>query len=75
MISHGKIGSHGITQELLSWLKEGFPDRLPPLQTDLEQLRFLQGQQKIIGLLESEYEMSIQENESSQTTINILNTP
>ena len=73
---HGKIGSYGITQELLNWLKEGFPNRIPSqLSTSLEQLRFLQGQQKIIEVLESEYNMSTQENESTETTINILTSP
>ena len=43
----GKIGSYGITQELLNWLKQDFPDRLPSISTSIEQLRFLQGQQKI----------------------------
>lgn len=72
---HGKIGSYGITQELLNWLREGFPDKLPSISTDIEQLRFLQGQQKIIDILESEYYMSTEENESSETTINILTSP
>jgi CMP-2-keto-3-deoxyoctulosonic acid synthetase len=71
----GRIGSYGITQELLNWLKEGFPDRLPSISTSIEQLRFLQGQQKIIEILESEYNMSTQESESSETTINILTSP
>ncbi len=73
---HGKIGSYGITLELLNWLREGFPDRIPSqLSTSIEQLRFLQGQQKIIEVLESEYNMSTQESESSETTINILTSP
>lgn len=71
----GRIGSYGITQELLNWLREGFPDRLPSVSTGVEQLRFLQGQQKIIEILESEYNMSTQESESSETTINILTSP
>ena len=72
----GKIGSYGITQELLNLLKEGFPNRIPSqLSTSIEQLRFLQGQQKIIEVLESEYNMSTQESESSETTINILTSP
>ena len=73
---HGKIGSYGITLELLNWLREGFPNRIPSqLSTSVEQLRFLQGQQKIIEVLESEYNMSTQESESSETTINILTSP
>jgi CMP-2-keto-3-deoxyoctulosonic acid synthetase len=72
---HGKIGSYGITQELLNWLREGFPDKLPSISTDIEQLRFLQGQQKIIDILESEYYMSTEESESTETTINILTSP
>ena len=71
----GKIGSYGITQELLNWLKQDFPDRLPSISTSIEQLRFLQGQQKIIEVLESEYNMSTQENENTETTINILTSP
>mgnify|MGYP003152696772 FL=1 len=72
---HGKIGSYGITKELLNWLKECFPDKLPSIATDLEQMRFLQGQQKVIEILESEYNISTQESESSETTINILTSP
>ena len=69
---YGKIGSYGITEELLIWLKESFPDRLPPKKTTIEDLRFLQGQQNIIEVLESKFNTSTQSEENVDTTINIL---
>tara|TARA_B100001250_G_C19817208_1_gene799277 strand:+ start:12465 stop:12686 length:222 start_codon:yes stop_codon:yes gene_type:complete len=70
---HNKIGNHGTNQELINWLEDTFPDKIPPLRTTLEDLRYLQGQQKVIDLIKSTYEAEPFETEDNN--INILNVP
>ena len=73
---HGNIGEHGITPELRTWLEDIVPDKLPPLSCDIEDLRYLQGQQRMIDLIKSTYESSTQEQqESSRDSITILTAP
>ena len=73
---HGNIGEYGITPELIAWLEEIVPDKLPPLSCDIEDLRYLQGQQKVIDLIKYTYESSTQEEqESSRDSITILTAP
>ena len=73
---HGNIGEHGITPELITWLEDIVPDKLPPLSCDIEDLRYLQGQQKVIDLIKSTYESSTQEQQvSSRDSITILTAP
>ena len=69
---YGRVGTYGITDELITWLKETFPNRLPSGKgASIEDLRFLQGQQKIIEIIESEFNISNQNNDTSETSINI----
>ena len=69
---YGRVGTYGITDELITWLKETFPNRLRSGKGEsIEDLRFLQGQQKIIEIIESEFNISNQNNDTSETSINI----
>ena len=45
-----------ISKELITYLEEKFPDRLPPKDTTLEELYFLQGQQSVVDRLKQLYE-------------------
>ena len=69
---YGRVGTYGITDELIVWLKATFPNRLPSGKgATIEDLRFLQGQQKVIEIIESEFNISNQNNDTSETSINI----
>jgi|TARA_R100001530_G_scaffold124931_1_gene93280 hypothetical protein len=73
---HGNIGEHGITPELITWLEEIVPDKLPPLSCSIEDVRYLQGQQKIIDIIKCTYKSSTKEQEeSSRDSITILTAP
>ena len=73
---HGNIGEHGITPELITWLEDIVPNKLPPLSCDIEDLRYLQGQQRVVDLIKSTYESSTEEEqESSKDSITILTAP
>ena len=45
-----------VTKDLLEYLSRMFPDRLPPSDTTLEELYFLQGQQSVVDRLKQLYE-------------------
>ena len=45
-----------VTKDLLSYLDRMFPNRIPPKDTTLEELRFLQGQQAVVDRLKQLYE-------------------
>lgn len=51
-----------ITLGLLEKLKELYPNTMPPLGTDIETLRFLQGQQSVINKLQELYDEAFEEN-------------
>ena len=69
---HGKIGEYGISPELNTWLETTIPDKLPPSDCKIEDLRLLQGQQQVIELIKSTYEASsIDVEESMQDSITI----
>ena len=51
-----------ITLGLLEKLKELYPNTMPPLSTDIETLRFLQGQQSVINKLQELYDEAFEEN-------------
>ena len=73
---HGNIGEFGISPELIAWLDDVIPDRLPPLSCNIEDVRYLQGQQKVVDLIKSTYESSTEEEqESSRDSITILTAP
>ena len=50
-----------VSKELIQYLKEMFPDRLPPYKdvpngTDIKEIVFLQGQQSVVARLTQLYE-------------------
>jgi len=50
-----------ISKELIKYLEDKFPDRLPPFKnvptgTDIKEIAFLQGQQSVVKLLTQLYE-------------------
>ena len=45
-----------VTKDLLEYLSRMFHDRLPPRDTTLEELYFLQGQQSVVDRLKQLYE-------------------
>ena len=47
---------HLVNKDLLSYLNRMFPDKLPPKDTTLEELYFLQGQQAVVERLKQLYE-------------------
>jgi len=56
------IGKYNISEDLLVWLKETFPNKLPVnASTTIEGIRFLQGQQDLINVIEATYKESIED--------------
>ena len=54
------IGAYNISEDLLVWLKETFPNELPRNKsTSIEGIRFLQGQQDVINVIKATYKESI----------------
>ena len=45
-----------VTKDLLEYLSRMFTDKLPPKDTTLEELYFLQGQQSVVDRLKQLYE-------------------
>ena len=45
-----------VTKDLLSYLDGMFPNKIPPKDTTLEELYFLQGQQAVVDRLKQLYE-------------------
>ena len=50
-----------VTKELIQYLEDQFPDRLPPYKdvasgTDIKEISYLQGQQSVVKLLTQLYE-------------------
>ena len=69
---HGKIAEYGISLELITWLETTIPNKLPPSDCSIEDLRLLQGQQQVIELIKSTYEASsIVAEENVQDSITI----
>ena len=62
------IGAYNISEDLLDWLKETFPNNLPRNNSiSIEELRFLQGQQDVINVIEATYKESIDDVYESTT--------
>jgi hypothetical protein len=64
------IGAYNISEDLLVWLKETFPNELPRnTSTTIEGIRFLQGQQDVINVIKATYKESIEDvyDESTRT--------
>ena len=55
------LAKYNISEDLLVWLKETFPNKLPVnTSTTIEGIRFLQGQQDVINVIEATYKESIE---------------
>ena len=50
-----------VTKELIEFLEGLFPDRIPPISTDLEGLRVLQGQQQVLNKLREIHESNFED--------------
>jgi len=56
------IGAYNISEDLVVWLKKTFPNNLPQNNSiSIEELRFLQGQQDVINVIEATYKESIED--------------
>ena len=56
------LGKYNTSEDLLIWLKETFPNKLPVnTSTTIEGIRFLQGQQDVINVIEATYKESIED--------------
>jgi hypothetical protein len=56
------IGAYNISEDLLVWLKETFPNELPRNNSiNIEDIRFLQGQQDVINVIRATYKESIED--------------
>ena len=54
------IGVYNISEDLLTWLEETFPNKLPTDRViSIEEIRFLQGQQSLIEIIKVTYKESI----------------
>jgi methyltransferase-like protein len=51
-----------ISKAILDKLEETYPNTLPLDQIQIEELRFLQGQQSVIAFFRSLYEETLEEN-------------
>ena len=55
-------GIYNISEELLTWLEETFPNKLPSDRViSIEEIRFLQGQQSLIEIIKATYNESIED--------------
>ena len=56
------IGIYNISDEFITWLKETFPNNLPTDKVcTIEEIRFLQGQQDVINIIQATYKESIED--------------
>ena len=54
------IGAYNISEDLILWLDKTFPNILPTNKMcSIEEIRFLQGQQDVINVIEATYKESI----------------
>ena len=50
------IGAYNISEDLIEWLRNTFPNKLPTDKScSIEYIRFLQGQQEVINVITSTY--------------------
>ena len=55
------VGIYNISEDLLDWLEETFPNKLPNDKVcTIEEIRFLQGQQDVINIIQATYKESIE---------------
>ena len=69
---HGKLGEHGISEELIAWLEDVVPDKVPPSNCTIEDVRYLQGQRHVVNLIKTTYDVSTQTEDFSGDSIQIL---
>tara|TARA_B110000285_G_scaffold77401_1_gene89130 strand:- start:266 stop:448 length:183 start_codon:yes stop_codon:yes gene_type:complete len=54
------IGIYNISEDLITWLEDTFPNKLPSDRViSIEEIRFLQGQQSLIEIIKVTYKESI----------------
>ena len=54
------IGIYNISEDLITWLEDTFPNKLPSDRViSIEEIRFLQGQQNIIEIIKATYKESV----------------
>ena len=54
------IGAYNISEDLIDWLKDTFPNKLPTDKScSIEYIRFLQGQQEVINVIHETYKESL----------------
>ena len=54
------IGAYNISEDLITWLRKTFPNKLPTDKScSIEYIRFLQGQQEVINVINSTYKESL----------------
>tara|TARA_Y100000310_G_scaffold327712_1_gene394509 strand:- start:4782 stop:4976 length:195 start_codon:yes stop_codon:yes gene_type:complete len=54
------IGAYNISEDLIVWLNETFPNKLPSDKNcTTEDIRFLQGQQEVINVITATYKESL----------------
>ena len=62
------IGAYNISEDLIVWLNNTFPNKLPTDKScSIEDIRFLQGQQDIINIIEATYKESLDDVYESGT--------
>jgi len=69
---HGKLGEHGISEELIAWLEDVVPDKVPPSNCTIEDVRYLQGQRHVVNLIKTTYDVSTETEDFSGDSIQIL---
>ena len=54
------IGAYNISEDLITWLRKTFPNKLPTDKScSIEYIRFLQGQQEVINVIHETYKESL----------------
>ena len=62
------IGAYNISEDLITWLHQTFSNNLPTDKScSIEDIRFLQGQQDVINIIEATYKESLDDVYESGT--------
>ena len=63
------IGAYNISEDLITWLRKTFPNKLPTDKScSIEYVRFLQGQQEVINVIHETYKESLDDVYDTSTT-------
>ena len=65
------VGQYNITEELITKLKELFPDKLPRHDIPLDQLRLLQGQQQVVDMIIKLFEEPFEQDAERKEYIDV----